>query len=322
MNIILRDTFELEQDTMTGTYCNKLIELAEKDERIMALDADLVSSSGMTAFFKKFPDRAINCGVQEANMMGVAAGLSATGMVPFAHSFGTFASRRVMDQVFMSCAYAQLNVRILATDAGVTAAYNGGTHMPFEDMATFRAVPTMTLIEPTDTTMLKNLLEQLVDPYGVYFIRMLRKNPVGIYAEGSTFDIGKGITIRDGSDLTFIASGILVHESIKAADILAKEGISARVVNMFTWKPIDKELVGKCAEETGAIVTCENHNTINGLGSAVCEAAAETCPVPIERIGTQDRFGQVGTEDYLRKAYNMTDEDIVAAARKVLARKK
>ena len=321
MNIKLKSTFEKDPTVMTSAYCNTLMELAAKDDRIMALDADLVSSSGMKPFFKAFPEQSINCGIQEADMVGVAAGLAAAGKIPFAHSFGTFISRRAMDQVFMSCCYAQLNVRLIGTDPGITAAYNGGTHMPFEDMSCFRGIPQITLIEPTDAVMLKDIVRQLADLQGVYYIRLARKTVTGIFEEGSTFDIGKGVTISDGTDLTLIASGVLVSEALKAAQLLGEEGISARVVNMFTWKPIDKALVEKCARETGAIVTCENHNTLNGLGSAVCEASCDTVPVPVERIGTLDRFGQVGTEDYLRKAYNMEATDIVAAAKKALARK-
>lgn len=322
MSIEINRVFEPDPTGMSATYCAKLMELAAKDKRIMALDSDLVSSSGMKPFFNAYPDRAINCGVQEANMVGIAAGLSATGKVPFAHSFGTFASRRCLDQIFMSASYAKLNVRITGTDPGVTAAYNGGTHMPFEDMACLRGIPDITLVEPTDCVMLGNLLEQLADLYGVFYIRLLRKNPYSIYAPGSTFEIGRGIELRDGTDVTLIGSGILVHESIKAAEMLKQEGISARVVDMFTWKPIDTQLVGKCAKETGAIVVSENHNTLGGLGSAVCEAVCRTFPAPVEQIGTQDRFGQVGTEAFLREEYHMTAQDIAAAARKAIARKK
>ncbi len=321
MNIQLKPVFEPDPAGMSATYCSKLTELAEKDPRIMALDSDLVSSSGMKPFFEAYPQRAINCGVQEANMVGIAAGLSATGKVPFAHSFGTFASRRCLDQVFMSACYAKLNVRITGTDPGVTAAFNGGTHMPFEDMACLRGIPDITLVEPTDCVLLENLLEQLADLYGVFYIRLLRKNPYSIYAPGSTFEIGRGIELRAGTDVTLIGSGILVYESVRAAEMLGQEGISARVVDMFTWKPIDAQLVEKCALETGAIVVSENHNTIGGLGSAVCEAVCRCHPVPVEQIGTQDRFGQVGAEAFLRKEYHMTAEDIAAAARKAIARK-
>lgn len=309
------------RELMRDVYCETLTELAEKNDQIVVLDADLVSSSGMQPFFKAFPERAIQCGVAEANMIGIAAGLSATGKVPFAHSFGTFASRRVCDQIYVSAAYAKLNVRIIGSDPGVTAAYNGGTHMPFEDMAVLRGIPEITLIEPADTVALGDIVRQLIDVYGVYYVRMARKNVTSIYCEGSTFEIGKGNILRNGTDVTIIASGIMVAEALKAAGMLEAEGVSARVVDMFTWKPVDAPLIERCAEETGAIVTAENHNTYGGLGSAVAEAVVKTLPVPVEMIGTMDRFGQVGTEDFLRKEYHLTPEAISEAAKRAIERK-
>jgi transketolase len=288
---------------------------------VVSLDADLMKSMGMIPFLKKYPDRTFNCGVQEANMIGVAAGMSATGKIPFAHTFGPFATRRCYDQVFISAAYADLNVRIIGSDPGITAAYNGGTHMPFEDMGIMRNIPNITILEPTDGVMLADLLRQVKNLYGVFYIRLLRKEPMRIYEEGSTFEIGKGAILRDGKDVTLIASGYLVSETLKAADMLKVQGISARVVNIFTWKPIDTELIVKCATETGAIVTVENHNVINGLGSAVAEVLVENTPVPMERIGNQDRFGQVGPVDYLQQAYEMAAEDIVKKVHKAIVRK-
>lgn len=309
------------QELMRDVYCSTLMEMAEKDSRIVVLDADLVSSSGMKPFFKSFPDRAIQCGIAEANMIGIAAGLSATGKIPFAHSFGTFASRRVCDQIYVSAAYAKLNVRIIGSDPGVTAAYNGGTHMPFEDMAVLRGIPEITLIEPADTVALRDIIRQLADVYGVYYIRMARKNVTAIYSEGSSFEIGKGNILRNGGDVTIIASGIMAAEALNAAKMLETEGVSARVVDMFTWKPIDEKLIERCAEETGAIVTAENHNIYGGLGSAVAEAVVKTLPVPVEMVGTMDRFGQVGTEAFLRQEYHLTPETIAQAAKRAIERK-
>lgn len=317
----VKSELKTSETLMRDAYCNTLMQLSENDQRIVVLDADLVSSSGMKPYFKAYPDRAIQCGIAEANMIGVAAGLSLTGKVPFCHSFGPFASRRVCDQIFISAAYAKLNVRIVGSDPGVTAAYNGGTHMPFEDMAVLRAIPDITLLEPCDPVCLADLTRQLADFYGVYYIRMARKSAVAVYEPGSTFDIGKGNVLRNGTDVTVIASGIMVAEALEAAAALAAEGVSVRVVDMFTWKPIDKELVARCAEETGAIVTAENHNTLGGLGGAVAEAAAKTVPVPIEMVGTDDRFGQVGTEAFLRKEYRLTAAHIVEAAKKAIERK-
>lgn len=317
----IKSVFEKNPRMMREAYCDTLVELAGDNENIVALDADLIGSSGMKPFFTAYPDRGIECGVAESNMIGIAAGLSAAGKIPFAHSFGCFASRRVCDQIMISAAYAKLNVRILGTDPGITAAYNGGTHMPFEDMGVLRSIPDITLIEPTDPAMVRDIVRQLVELKGVYYIRMARKNVVGIYEDGSTFEIGKGNVLKDGTDVTIIASGIMITEALSAASKLGEQGVNAAVVDMFTWKPIDRELIGKMAASTGAIVTAENHNTIGGLGSSVAEAVVKTVPVPMEMVGTDDRFGQVGTQEYLRQAYDLTDDAIVGAALRAIERK-
>ena len=322
MNVKLVNERKPEEVMMRDVYASILMKLAEKDSRVVVLDADLMNSMGMVPFGEAFPERTFNVGVQEANMVGVAAGLSATGKIPFAHSFGPFATRKAYDATFISGAYARLNVRIVGSDPGISAAYNGGTHMPFEDMGIMRNVPTMTVLEPVDGAMLQNLIQQMVDLQGMFYMRLLRRQPVQVYEYGSTFDIGKGVVLRDGSDVTVVCSGILVHESLEAAELLQDQGISCRVINAFTIKPIDRELIATCAEETGAVVTCENHNVINGLGSAVAEALVETVPVPMERVGSQDQFGEVGPVDYLMKRYEMGAEDIVKRVHRVLKRKK
>lgn len=321
MSIKLAEKRETEKMAMRDMYCNTLMELAAKNENIVALDADLMSSMGMAPFGKAYPERTFDVGIQEANMIGTAAGMSAVGLIPFAHSFAPFATRRCFDQIFLSCAYARLNVKITGSDPGVTAAFNGGTHMPFEDMGILRNVPNITIIEPVDTVMLKDIIEQISDKYGVFYTRLLRKNAVKIYEEGSTFEIGKAVPLVEGKDLTIFATGIMVEEALKAAEELAKEGVSARVLNMFTLKPIDKEAIIKCAKETGAIVTAENHSILNGLGSAVAEVIAENELVPLERIGIEDRFGQVGPVDYLKEQYGLTYKNIISKAKKVLERK-
>lgn len=321
MNAILTIARVQEDQEMRSVYCSTLMDLAGRDQRIVVLDADLMSSMGMIPFGKAYPERTFNVGIQEANMVGVAAGLSATGKIPFAHSFATFATRRCFDQIFLSCGYAKLNVRIVGSDPGVTAAYNGGTHMPFEDMGILRTVPNITILEPTDSVMLRNLVEQTANLYGVFYIRLLRKNAIKVYEEGSTFKIGKAAQLVEGSDITIIATGIMVDEALKAADFLAEEGISARVLNMFTLKPIDKEAIIKAAKETGSIVTAENHNIVNGLGSAVAEVIAENVLVPLERVGVNDQFGEVGPVDYLKEKFGLTAADIVDKARKAVARK-
>ena len=214
----VKSVFEKEAKEMRAIYCQTLQELARENDKIAVLDADLVGSSGMKAFFNEFPDRAINCGIQENNMIGVAAGMSAAGMVPFAHSFGPFASRRVVDQIFISCAYAKQNVKILGSDAGVTAAYNGGTHMPFEDMGCLNSIAGITLVEPTDSVMVKWLVKKLAETYGVQYIRMNRKLSYGVFEEGSEFELGKAATLRDGTDVCIVASGIMVEVALRAAD--------------------------------------------------------------------------------------------------------
>jgi len=318
----IHEIFEKNPKMMREVYCETLIDLALNNEDIVILESDLMSSSGTKPFFQRFPDRAFNCGVAEANMIGIASGLSVMGKIPFAHSFGCFASRRACDQIMVSAAYALQNVKIIGTDPGVTAAYNGGTHMPFEDMAVLRAIPDITLIEPADNVILEEMIKQLADLKGVFYIRMARKNAVSIYKEGSNFHIGRGNTLADGTDVTVFASGIMVYEALKAASILQTENISARIIDMFTWKPIDTELVDNCARITGAFVTAENHNITGGLGSAIAETAAKIRPVPIEMIGVKDRFGQVGTENFLREEYELTAADIVAAAKRAIDRKK
>ena len=322
MSAIIAKERKTDELAMRDAYCKTLMDLAARDKRICILDADLMKSMGMIPFLKAYPERAFDVGVQEANMIGVAAGLSATGKIPYAHSFAPFASRRCFDQAFLSCGYAKLNVRIIGSDPGITAAFNGGTHMPFEDLGLMRNIPDITILEPVDAAMLKNLVEQTADIYGVFYIRLLRKNATKIYEEGSTFEIGKGFTVKDGKDTTIIASGIMVNEAMKAAELLEKEGICSRVVNIFTLKPIDSELIIKCAQETGSIVTAENHNILTGLGSAVAEVLVENIPVPMERIGVKDLFGEVGPQDYLMKRFEMTADDIAAKVRKVIARKK
>lgn len=310
-----------EAKEMRTVFAEVMEDMAASDKRVIYLDADLINSIGMTKYWKEHPEKAINCGIQEANMIGAAAGMSATGLIPFTHTFGTFASRRVMDQVFVSAAYAKLNVRIIGSDPGLTATLNGGTHMPLEDIGMMRCVPEVTIIEPTDSIMLEDMLRQTKDQYGVFYIRLSRKKADKIYVEGSTFEIGKAASIREGKDVTIFASGIMVAESLKAASLLEREGIHAAVSNIFTIKPIDEEAIVKAAENTGAIVTAENHNILNGLGTAVAEVLAEHKCCPLERIGVRDCFGEVGNMDYLKKTFKMTAEDIAKAAKKAISRK-
>ena len=317
----VKSVFEKEAREMRAVYCQTLQELARENDRICILDADLVGSSGVKPFFQEFPDRAVDCGIQEYNMIGVAAGLSAAGMIPFAHSFGPFASRRCVDQIFISCAYAKANVRIVGSDPGVTAAYNGGTHMPFEDMGTLMSIPKITLVEPTDSVQLRWLLQTLEKEYGVYYIRLLRKNAVGVFEAGSQFQLGKLARLREGTDAAVVCSGIMVGEALKAAALLEGEGVQIAVLNAFTWKPMDDETLAEYARSCGCVVTAENHNILGGLGSAVANSLSRSCPVPVEMVGVEDAFGEVGTEDFLRRRFDLTAEHIVRAVRAAMARK-
>jgi len=311
MNIKLAAKHEPEEVMMRDVYVNTLIDLAAQDNRIVVLNADLIKSVGMAAFQEKFPERTFNCGVQEANMIGIAAGLAATGKKPFAYSFATFATRRCYDQIFLSAAYAGLNVNITGSDPGVSAAYNGGTHMAFEDMALMRAVPGAIVVDPADSTCLAALLRLISEQHGVSYLRLYRREAAKIYETGSVFKIGKAVTLRLGKDVTIIACGIMVAEALKASDLLAARGIEAGVVDCFTVKPLDREMVLNCAAESGAVVTAENHNVIGGLGSAVAELLSEHLPTPLVRIGRQDQFGEVGPMKYLQKAFGLTAGHIV-----------
>ena len=317
----VKSVFEKEAREMRAVYCQTLQELARENDRICILDADLVGSSGVKPFFQEFPDRAVDCGIQENNMIGVAAGLSAAGMIPFAHSFGPFASRRCVDQIFISCAYAKANVRIVGSDPGVTAAYNGGTHMPFEDMGTLMSIPKITLVEPTDSVQLRWLLQTLEKEYGVYYIRLLRKNAVGVFEAGSQFQLGRFARLREGTDAAVVCSGIMVGEALKAAALLEQEGIRIAVLNAFTWKPMDDETLAEYARSCGCVVTAENHNILGGLGSAGANSLSRSCRVRVEMVGVEDEFGEVGTEDFLRRRFDLTAEHIVRAVRAAMARK-
>ncbi len=321
MSVVLAKENNQESVEMRKVYCKALQECARENEKVVMLDSDLMAAMGTKPFQTEFPERTVDVGVQEANMIGVAAGLSVRGFIPFAHTFGVFATRRVCDQIFMSCAYAKQNVKVIGSDPGVTAALNGGTHMPFEDLGIMRGIPEMTVIEPADSTVIDNIVKQVADIYGMHYIRLVRKFVRKVYEVGSSFEIGKAIKIREGTDATIIACGICVAEAIDAAKILETKGISVRVLDMFTIKPIDKESIIKAAKETGAIVTAENHNIINGLGSAVAEVLCENTPVSMERIGVQDIFGEVGSLEYLKERFELSGVHIASKVEKVIARK-
>ena len=300
-----------------------LNEMMAEDKSICYVDCDLMGCINTKMLRKNYPDRAFEAGIAEANGAGVAAGLAATGKKVFYHSFGTFSSRRCYDQIYMSAAYAGLSVRVLGSDAGVTAAFNGGTHMPLEDAAMYLSIPETTVLDPADYDQLASITRQLVNVEGVSYTRFVRKGIIQVYGEGSEFEIGKGVVLHESDKdvATIITSGIMVDESLKAYESLQAEGITVRVIDMFTWKPLDEELVIKAAKETGAIVTAENHNVTCGLGSVVANCLAKNCPTVQEFVGVQDLFGQVGPQDYLMDVYGLRAANIVDAVKKAVARK-
>ncbi len=308
---------------MRVVYTETLIEMAETNDRICVMEADLMRATGTTPFSERFPERTFNVGVAEANMVGVASGLSAGGKIPFAATFGCFAARRTFDQFFISANYAKQNVKLVGTDPGISAAFNGGTHMPFEDTGLMRCIPNLVIFEPSDTVSLKKLLIQSAEYKGSTYMRLQRKGTNTIYSEDTEIVLGKGNVIEEGDDVTIIASGyIMVPEAIKAAAELKKKGISARVIDMHTVKPLDRELVLKCAKETKAIVVCENHQKACGLFAAVAELLAEELPTPVQAVAVEDQFGQVGTLDFLQAEYKLNAENIVVKVNKVLSQKK
>lgn len=307
----------LMKDVISSTLQARL----DRDEDAVYLDADLMSCIGMGNYGKMHPTRAINCGIAEQNMVGIACGMAAEGFKPVVHTFGTFASRRCFDQAFLSAGYAGNDITIIGSDPGITAAYNGGTHMPFEDMALYRAIPGATVMDISDTAMCESVLDKCFDRPGVKYIRLTRKPTAALYARGEDFEIGKAVVLRDGADVTLVACGIMVAEAMKAADTLAREGISAAVVDMFTVKPLDEETLLAFAEKTGAVVTCENHNMIGGLHSAVADLLGRKRPTPIGCVAVKDSFGEVGDLNYLRQRFKLTAEEIVLQAKDTVTRK-
>lgn len=323
MNVKLIGKHEKDSRACRDGLALTLNELMAEDKSIVYVDCDLMGCINTKQLVKNYPDRAFEAGIAEGNAVGVAAGLAATGKKVFFHSFGTFSSRRCYDQIYMSAAYAGLSVRVLGSDAGVTAAFNGGTHMPLEDAAMYLSIPTATVIDPADYDQLASVTKGLVNVEGVSFTRFVRKDVIRVYDEGSEFEIGKGVVLHesDKDQATIITSGIMVDESLKAYEALQAEGISVRVIDMFTWKPLDEELVIKAAKETGAIVTAENHNTCCGLGSVVANCLAKNCPTVQEFVGVQDEFGQVGPQSFLMDTYGLRAANIVEAVKKAIARK-
>ena len=304
------------------SYGAALVELAEKYDFVV-MDADLAEATKTVKFKKAYPDRFFDCGIAEGNMMSVAAGIATTGKTVFASTFAMFAAGRAFEQVRNSIGYPHLNVKIGATHAGITVGEDGATHQCNEDLALMRTIPGMTVVNPSDAVEARAAVEAALNTEGPFYLRFGRY-AVPVINENADykFELGKGVLLADGSDVTLVATGIMVAMALEARELLAAEGISARVINIHTIKPIDKEILEKAAAETGAIVTAEEHNVIGGLGSAVAEAVGESCPVPVLRVGMQDTYGHSGTVPALLEAYGLTPSAIVEKAKAAIALKK
>ena len=313
-----------EKIATRAAYGEALAALAEEYPELVVLDADLSKSTMTYAFSKAYPDRFYNIGIAEANMAGIAAGLATCGKKPFYNSFAMFSAGRAWEQVRNSIAYPGLNVKVIGSHGGVSVGEDGATHQCIEDYAIMRAIPGMMVVSPCDGPEMRAAVKALLDYEGPAYMRLgrLAVESVTDETEGYQFELGKGAQLREGSDVTSVATGMMVQEAVKAADALAKDGISVRVIDMHTIKPLDEEIVLKAAKETGVIVTTEEANIIGGLGSAVTEYLAGVCPVPVVRHGMNDEFGRSGEAKAVLKAYNLTADGIIAAVRKALELKK
>ncbi|WP_394895937.1 transketolase family protein [Clostridium paraputrificum] len=304
-------------------YGKALAALANTNENVVVLDADL-SKSTKTADFKAVaPEKFFNMGIAEGNMMGVAAGLSTCGKVPFVSTFAMFAAGRAFEQIRNSICYPKLNVKVCATHAGLTVGEDGASHQAIEDISLMRSVPNMVVINPADDIETEAAIKAVAEMEGPCYVRLGRMAVSRVNDETNyNFVIGKGITLAEGNDVAIIATGIMVEAALEAKEELAKEGINTRVINIHTIKPIDEELIIKAAKETGVIVTAEEHSVIGGLGSAVAEVVSENCPVPVLRVGVKDTFGESGKPNELLEKYGLTSNDIVNKVKKALELKK
>jgi len=302
-------------------YGEMLAQLGEENKDIVVLDADLSGSTKTAIFAKKFPERFFNMGIAEANMVGTAAGLAAAGKIPFVSTFAIFAAGRAWEQIRQSVAYPKANVKIVPTHGGVTVGEDGGSHQSVEDIAIMRAIPNMTVIVPADAADTRGAVAAAAAHKGPVYIRLGRNKVPAVFPDDFQFVLGKGCELSKGSDMTFITTGIMTAQALQAASLLEKEGISARVVHIATIKPLDQDIILTAARETGAIVTAEEHSVIGGLGSAVAELLAEHHPTLIKRVGILDRFGTSGKAEELLKYFGLTPEDLVEAAKEVLAKK-
>jgi transketolase len=304
---------------MRGAYGDALVDLGKTDSRIVCVGGDTTDSLKTKKFGDKYPERMFNVGIAEANLVSIAAGLSIAGKVAFASTYAAFIPGRAVDQIRNAICYPALNVKLVVSHGGLTVGPDGASHQQIEDMSTTRAIPNMRVIVPADAVAVRHLIKAAADTPGPFYIRLARPTTELVYAESTTadqFKVGKGNVLIDGSDATIMACGLMVGKALEAASMLKREGISARVVDMFTIKPIDLDLVTKCAKETGAIATAEEHNIVGGLGGAVSEVAGETYPVPIKRVGVRDTFGESSRDeevDTLLEKYGLTATEITKA---------
>lgn len=302
------------------SYGNALVELGKVNDQVVVLDADLAGATKTGTFKKAFPERFFDCGIAECNMAGIAAGLATTGMIPFMSSFAMFAAGRAYEQIRNAIGYPHLNVKIGATHAGISVGEDGATHQCNEDIALMRTIPGMVVISPSDDIEAKAAVAAAAEYVGPVYLRFGRlAAPVINDNPDYKFEIGKGIVLKEGTDVTLVATGLMVGNTLEAAEMLAKDGISAKVINIHTIKPLDADLIASAAKETGKVVTVEEHSVIGGLGGAVCEALAETCPVPVKRIGVYDEYGQSGPAAALLHHYKLDAEGIYEQVKEFLA---
>ena len=302
---------EVKKIATRESYGNALVELGAEHDNLIVLDADLAAATKTGVFKKAYPDRHIDCGIAECNMMGIAAGLSTTGIVPFASTFAMFAAGRAFEQVRNSIGYPHLNVKIGATHAGISVGEDGATHQCNEDIALMRTIPGLVILNPADDVEAKACVKAAYEYNGPVYLRFGRLAvPVINDRPDYKFELGKGVVLREGKDVTIVATGLCVSSALEAAEKLAADGIDAKIINIHTIKPLDEELIVAAAKETGKVVTVEEHSVIGGLGSAVCDALAEKCPVPVKKIGVQDVFGESGPAVALLAKYKLDGEGV------------
>ncbi len=312
----------MERVSLRDAYGDTLVELGEKDERIVVLDADLSGSTKTVKFAKRFPERFFNMGIAEINMMNTAAGLATTGKIPFVSTFAIFGTGRAWEAVRQTICYPNLNVKIVCTHGGITVGEDGATHQALEDVANMRNIPNMKVVVPADDVETKEIIRNVAYADGPFYVRLTREKFPRIFQEGKVkFEVGKGHVLREGEDVTIIANGVMTSFALLAAELLEREGIYAEVIHMAWVKPIDAELIVKSAKKTRAVITAEEHSIIGGLGSAVAEVLVENFPVPMERLGTPDVFGRSGKGWELLHYFKLDEKGIIEKVKKVLERK-